>query len=131
MLEFFSRKLPVSRMQRDLTDSTILRNVGCAFSYSMIGFNSIMEGFGKLEINKKKIDEELEENFNVISEGLQTRMKVLGIEESYEKMKEITRKKCDTKKELINFIDTNPFSPDEKKYLKTITPFNYTGIYKL
>ena len=70
----------------------------------------------------------------VVSEGIQTRMKVLGMEESYEKMKDITRKYMDNasiRKELVEFIDGNDFSADEKKYLKTITPFNYTGIYKL
>ena len=131
LLEFFSRKLPVSRMQRDLTDSTILRNVGTAFSHSMIAFTSLLEGLNKIEINEEVMRKELEDNYCVISEGIQTRMKVLGIEGSYEKMKEITRKNSDSKKELLKFIEQSEFTPEEKKYLKTITPFNYTGIYKL
>jgi adenylosuccinate lyase len=131
MLEFFSRKLPVSRMQRDLTDSTILRNVGTAFSHTMIAFTSLLQGLNKLEINEEVMRRELEENYCVISEGIQTRMKVLGIEGSYEKMKEITRKNGDSKKELLKFIEQSDFTLEEKKYLKTITPFNYTGIYKL
>ena len=131
LLEFFSRKLPVSRMQRDLTDSTILRNVGTAFSYTMIAFTSLKEGLNKLEINQEVMKKELEENYCVISEGLQTRMKVLGVDGSYEKMKEITRKNGDSKKELTRFIENSDFTNEEKKYLKTITPFNYTGIYKL
>ena len=134
LLEFFSRKLPISRLQRDLTDSTILRNVGSAFSYILIALSSFETGFDKLDINKKQIDKELEDNYVVVSEGIQTRMKVLGMEESYEKMKDITRKYMDNasiRKELVEFIDGNDFSADEKKYLKTITPFNYTGIYKL
>lgn len=131
MLEFFSRKLPVSRMQRDLTDSTILRNVGTAFGHTMIAFTSLLHGLNKLEINEEVMRKELEDNYCVISEGIQTRMKVLGIEGSYEKMKEITRKNSDSKKELLKFIEQNDFTSEEKKYLKTITPFNYTGIYKL
>jgi adenylosuccinate lyase len=131
MLEFFSRKLPVSRMQRDLTDSTILRNVGTAFSHTMIAFTSLLQGLNKLEINEEVMRKELEDNYCVISEGIQTRMKVLGIEGSYEKMKEITRKNSDSKKELLKFIEQSEFTSEEKKYLKTITPFNYTGIYKL
>ena len=131
MLEFFSRKLPVSRMQRDLTDSTILRNVGTSFSHTLIGFTSLLQGLNKLEINEEVMRKELEDNYSVISEGIQTRMKVLGIEGSYEKMKEITRKNSDSKKELMKFIDQSGFTPEEKKYLNTITPFNYTGIYKL
>ena len=134
MLEFFSRKLPVSRMQRDLTDSTVLRNVGSAFSYSLIAFNSLLDGLNKIEINEPEINKELEDNYMVIAEGIQTRMKVLGIEGSYEKMKEITRNNNDSfqiKKELNKFVESSGFSNEEKKYLKTITPFNYTGIYKL
>ena len=134
LLEFFSRKLPISRLQRDLTDSTILRNVGSAFSYILIAFISLETGLDKLDINKKQIEQELNENYVVVTEGIQTRMKVLGMDDSYEKMKELTRKHTDNssmKKEIINFIDINDFSDEEKKYLKTITPFNYTGIYKL
>ena len=82
MLEFFSRKLPVSS----------LRNVGTAFSHTMIAFTSLLQGLNKLEINEEVMRKELEDNYSVISEGIQTRMKVLGIESSYEKMKEITRK---------------------------------------
>ena len=134
LLEFFSRKLPVSRLQRDLTDSTILRNVGSSFSYILIALSSFETGFDKLDINKTQIDKELEDNYVVVSEGIQTRMKVLGMEESYEKMKDITRKYMDNgsiKKAINEFIDGNEFSLEEKRYLKTITPFNYTGIYKL
>lgn len=134
MFEFFSRKLPVSRLQRDLTDSTILRNVGTAFGHSVIAYNSILEGLNKLQVNEPQINRELEDNFIVISEGIQTRMKVLGIGGSYEKMKELTRNNKDSseiKKELIQFIEQSEFTGDEKKYLKTITPFNYTGVYKL
>lgn len=131
LLEFFSRKLPISRMQRDLTDSTILRNVGSAFSYTMIALNSLKQGLNKLEINTDTLKSELKDNFIVVAEGIQTRMKVIGIENSYEKMKEITRKNSDSKTELIKFIDESNFTESEKTYLKSITPFNYTGVFKL
>ena len=114
LLEFFSRKLPVSRMQRDLTDSTILRNVGSAFSYTLIAFKSLLQGLNKLEINETIMKRELEENYCVIAEGMQTRMKVLGIQDSYEKMKEITRKNSDSKRELQRFIENSEFSNEEK-----------------
>tara|TARA_B100000795_G_C22805081_1_gene444312 strand:- start:4349 stop:5689 length:1341 start_codon:yes stop_codon:yes gene_type:complete len=134
MLEFFSRKLPVSRLQRDLTDSTILRNVGSSFSYTLIAYKYILEGLLEIKINEQELNYELNTNYMVIAEGIQTRMKVLGMKDSIEKMKEITRNTNDTtliKKNLIKFIDEGNFGQEEKKYLKTITPFNYTGIYKL
>ena len=132
MLEFFSRKLPVSRLQRDLTDSTILRNVGTSFSHSLIGYLSIIEGLKKLEVNEIQIKKELEENYMVIAEGLQTRMKVLGINNSYEKLKEITRinDNKDTKTKLKDFInECHYFDDSEKDNLNKLTPFNYTGEY--
>lgn len=132
MLEFFSRKLPVSRLQRDLTDSTILRNVGTSFSYSLIGYLSIIEGLKKLEINEIQMKKELEENYMVIAEGIQTRMKVLGINNSYEKLKEITRinDNKDTRTKLQDFInECHYFDDSEKDNLNKLTPFNYTGKY--
>ena len=130
MLEFFSRKLPTSRLQRDSTDSTILRNVGSAFSYSLIAFNSIMEGLDKIVINEKEINNELNKNYMVIEEGLHTRMKVLGIGDQLKQISQNSNSE-EIKKDLLRFIEQNDFSMEEKKYLKTITPFNYTGIYKL
>lgn len=139
MLEFFSRKLPVSRLQRDLTDSTILRNVGSAFSYTLIAFKSILEGLNKIQINEKEMNLDLENNYSVIIEGIQTRLRVLDIkvvdiDNFSDKMKNITINNDDKnliKKNLIKIIEDGTFGQDEKKYLKTITPFNYTGIYKL
>ena len=134
LLTFMSDKLPKSRLQRDLTDSTILRNVGSAYAYTLIGLKSLAEGLNKLEINKEVIDRDLEENFMVVAEGIQTRMKVLGIENAYEVMKEITRtgkSNEELKIEIKKLIDSLEIEPTEKKYLNTISPFNYTGIYKL
>lgn len=134
LLTFMSDKLPKSRLQRDLTDSTILRNVGSAYAYTLIGLTSLSEGLNKLEINKEVIDRDLEENYMVVAEGIQTRMKVLGIENAYEVMKEITRtgkSNDELKVEIKKLIDSLEIEPTEKKYLNTISPFNYTGIYKL
>jgi len=133
LLQFFSRKLPISRLQRDLTDSTILRNVGVAFSYTLIALKSLAEGLQKLEVNQEKLELDLNENFSVVAEGIQTRLKVLGVENSYETFKELTRnhdgKKMNEKiASLVNSLD---IEESEKKYMNTITPLNYTGIYKL
>ena len=113
MLEFFSRKLPVSRMQRDLTDSTILRNVGTAFSHTMIAFTSLLQGLNKLEINEEVMRKELEDNLVLylkeyrLNEGL-------GIEGDCEKMKEITRKNSDSKRELLKFAEQSDFTQRRK-----------------
>ena len=135
LLNFMSDKLPKSRLQRDLTDSTILRNVGSAYAYTLIALtSSVTDGLGKLEINKEMIDKDLEDNYMVVGEGIQTRMKVLGIENAYEVMKELTRNgksNEDLKKDIKELIDSLEIEPTEKKYLNTISPFNYTGIYKL
>ena len=134
LLNFMSDKLPKSRLQRDLTDSTILRNVGSAYAYTLIALTSLTDGLGKLEINKEMIDKDLEDNYMVVGEGIQTRMKVLGIENAYEVMKELTRNgksNEDLKKDIKELIDSLEIEPTEKKYLNTISPFNYTGIYKL
>lgn len=133
LLDFMSNKLPKSRLQRDLTDSTVLRNVGVAFSHLYIGLESFYKGLNKLELNKKALDRDLEDNYTVVSEGIQTRLKLLGVENSYELLKELTRGKGDEdiKEKLSNLIDKLDIDDSEKKYLNTISPFNYTGIYKL
>ena len=120
------------KMSPCLTDSTILRNVGTSFSYSLIGYLSIIEGLKKLEINEIQMKKELEENYMVIAEGIQTRMKVLGINNSYEKLKEITRinDNKDTRTKLKDFInECHYFDDSEKDNLNKLTPFNYTGKY--
>ena len=132
MLEFFSRKLPISRMQRDLTDSTILRNVGSAFSYMLIGLKSLIVGLYKLDINKKQLKVELDDNYVVVTEALQTRLKVLGIKNTYEKMKELTRNYEDNQSiqvKILEFIDSLEVSENEKSYLKSVTSDNYVGCF--
>lgn len=131
LFEVFSRKLPVSRMQRDLTDSTILRNIGCAFGYSLIAYKSIIKGIKKIDANTDIIKEELYANYVIIAEGIQTKLKVFGIEDSYEKLKDITRNNLDIinlKENLINFIIGLDISNEQKQELLAITPENYYGI---
>jgi len=133
LLELFSRKLPVSRLQRDLTDSTLLRNVGSAFSYTLIALKSLQTGLSKIDINRVQIKKELNNNHIVIAEAIQTKMKVLGIENSYEKMKEITRKRqhvTQLKEDLDTFINSLEISDNDKQKLLEITPFNYVGKFR-
>jgi adenylosuccinate lyase len=132
ILELFSRKLPVSRMQRDLTDSTLLRNVGSAFAYTLIGLKSLHTGLDKIDINEPQIMKELNKNHMVIAEALQSKMKVLGIENSYEKIKKITRTNLQIDKlklEITKFINDLDISIEEKEKLLNLTPSNYTGIF--
>lgn len=133
LLEFFSRKLPISRMQRDLTDSTILRNVGSALSYMVIGIKSLTTGLGKITINESQLNAELDDNYIVVTEAIQTRLKVLGMENSYEELKKISRNYQDPeqiKQNIESFIDGCDISETEKKYLKSITSRNYTGVFR-
>ena len=130
MLEVFSRKLPVSRMQRDLTDSTILRNIGCAFGYSLIAYKSIIKGINKLDANTDIIRKELYANYVIIAEGIQTKLKVFGIDNSYEKIKDITRNNLDTeslRQNMIEFINSLELTHEQKQELLQITPENYFG----
>lgn len=131
LLQFLSDKLPKSRLQRDLTDSTILRNLGIAFSYTLIGYSSLLSGLQKINVDKFTINRDLENNYIIIAEGLQTKLKLLGINDSYEIIKSITRTQCsDTsiKDNLYKYINSLPISDSEKESLLKITPFNYYGI---
>jgi len=128
LFEFFSRKLPVSRLQRDLTDSTILRNIGVAFSYMTIGLRSLIEGLSKITPNRDIIDRELNDNYVVIAEAIQTLLKVWGYENSYESLKDLTRTNTIINKEVFDqFIDNLEIDLEKKQRLKQITPLNYTG----
>lgn len=129
LLQFLSNKLPVSRLQRDLTDSTILRNVGIAFSYTFIGMKSLIEGLSKIEPNSMEIEKELNDNYVVIAEAIQTRLKAWGYSNSYEKLKQLTRTKETINRNVFNeFIDNLEIDEEKKTILKQIDPFNYTGL---
>ena len=124
-----SQKLPISRLQRDLTDSTTLRNIGVPFAHTIIAFKSINKGLSKLFINKDKISKDLEENWSVVAEGIQTMLRREGYFGAYEKLKELTRINEKINQTIINeFINSLDISSEIKKDLKKITPFNYVGI---
>lgn len=129
ILEHLSAKLPISRLQRDLTDSTVLRNVGVPLSHIIIALKSLNKGLDKLILNKEKIDDELNNNWAVVAEAIQTILRRENYPNPYEKLKELTRNnKKITEQSIINFIDTLKVSEKIKQELKQITPFNYTGI---
>ena len=129
LLNHLSEKLPISRLQRDLTDSTVLRNIGVPMSHIKISFNSIMKGLDKLVINKVKIDEDLENNWVVISEGIQTILRREKYPKPYEALKDLTRGRDKIERsDIWNFIEGLKVSDSVKNELKLITPFNYFGV---
>ena len=124
-----SLKLPVSRLQRDLTDSTVLRNIGVPIAHTVIGINSTIKGIKKLLVNTEKINSDLEMNWIVIAEGIQTILRREGFPKPYEALKELTRNNQEiNKKTFTVFIENLEISDEIKKELKKISPFNYTGI---
>ncbi len=129
IFEHLSSKLPISRLQRDLTDSTVLRNIGVPFAHTIIAFRSIEKGLGKLLINDPKIHEDLDNNWAVVAEAIQTILRRENYPKPYEALKDLTRgnQKID-KKAIHQFIDGLKVSSSVKKELKTITPHNYTGL---
>jgi adenylosuccinate lyase len=124
-----AEKLPVSRLQRDLTDSTVLRNIGVPLAHSMIAYNSLMKGLGKLLLNKAKIDADLQANWSVVAEGIQTILRREGYPDPYEALLSLTRtNERITGEKISAFIDSLNIRSEVKKELKAITPSTYTGI---
>ena len=129
IFRFLSGKLPISRLQRDLTDSTVLRNIGVPFSHTIIAFSSLEKGIDKLLLNKDAIDRDLENNWAVVAEAIQTILRREGFSNPYEALKELTRTNKEiTKKSIADFIENLKVSKKVKKELLAISPFNYTGI---
>ncbi len=120
-------KLPISRWQRDLTDSTVLRTLGVGFAHSLIAYQSLMKGLGKLEVNADKLDTDLENSWEVLAEPVQTVMRRYGIANPYEKLKQLTRGKGITRDGLHVFIKTLDIPEDARARLLELTPQNYTG----
>ncbi|PLY16029.1 MAG: adenylosuccinate lyase [Sedimenticola sp.] len=120
-------KLPISRWQRDLTDSTVLRNMGVGFAYTSIALQSAMRGIGKLEANEKRLLDDLSDNWEVLAEPIQTVMRRYGIEKPYEKLKELTRGQRITPEQLSVFVDGLEMPESAKQALKALTPANYIG----
>ena len=129
IFEHLSAKLPVSRLQRDLTDSTVLRNVGVPFGHTLIGFKSTLKGLDKLLLNKTKFEKDLEDNWAVVAEAIQTILRRESYPNPYEALKGLTRtNEAITQTSITNFIETLDVSDTIKTELKAITPSNYTGI---
>ena len=129
IFNFLSNKLPVSRLQRDLTDSTVLRNIGVPFAHTLIVFSSLKNGLNKLLINEEKISKDLKENWVVVAEAIQTILRREGYKNPYETLKKLTRKNTIiNEKEIKSFINSLKINKDIKKELSNITPWNYTGI---
>lgn len=128
VLQHMAQKLPISRWQRDLTDSTVLRNMGVGFAYSLIAYQSMAKGFGKLQLNPTRLNEDLDNAWEVLAEPLQTIMRRYGIEEPYEKLKSLTRGARVTQASLAEFIDTLSVPNDVKDDMKRMTPANYIGL---
>jgi adenylosuccinate lyase len=129
MFGFFADKLPVSRLQRDLTDSTVLRNIGVPFGHTVIALFSIEKGLSKLVLNADKLHADLEKNWIVVAEGIQTILRREAYPQPYEALKELTRGKTQvTQQDIHAFIDELQVSDSLKIELKAITPHNYTGM---
>jgi len=128
IFEHFSMKLPISRLQRDLSDSTVLRNIGVPIGHSLIAFNSLLKGLNKLIVNTGKINSELENNWSVVAEAIQTILRREGYPNPYEALLDLTRTNQKiTNESIISFIENLDLSESIKAELKAITPFNYTG----
>ena len=128
LLRHLSEKLPISRWQRDLTDSTVLRNMGVALGYALLGYDSLLRGLDKLEINREALAADLDAAWEVLAEPIQTVMRRYSLPNPYERLKELTRGKAITREAIAAFIDTLTDLPEaERARLKALTPGNYTG----
>lgn len=129
VFEHISAKLPISRLQRDLTDSTVLRNIGVPIGHTIIGFQSTLKGLNKLLLNESKFAEDLENNWSVVAEALQTILRREGHPNPYEALLKLTRtNEAITKKSITDFIESLDISEEIKEEMRVITPSNYTGI---
>ncbi|GIX24506.1 MULTISPECIES: adenylosuccinate lyase [Caldimonas] len=128
VLTHLSQKLPISRWQRDLTDSTVLRNMGVALGYAVLGYDALTRGLGKLEVHREALAADLEAAWEVLAEPIQTVMRRYGLPQPYERLKELTRGKTITREAIQQFIQTLELPQAEKDRLLAMTPANYTGL---
>ena len=128
VLGFMARKLPISRMQRDLTDSTTLRNMGVGFGYTLIAIRSTIKGLGKLELNVERLAEDLDRNWEVLAEPIQTVMRKVGMDHPYERLKELTRGRRVNAEIMRDFVAALPLPKADKERLLKLTPSTYIGI---
>ncbi|MBQ0131669.1 MAG: adenylosuccinate lyase, partial [Comamonas sp.] len=127
VLKHLSEKLPVSRWQRDLTDSTVLRNIGVALGYATLAYSSMMTGLNKLELNEERLQQDLDNAWEVLAEPIQTVMRRYGVQGAYEKLKEVTRGKTVQAADLHNLINGLEIPQADKDRLLTMTPASYIG----
>ncbi|HPJ52851.1 MAG TPA: adenylosuccinate lyase, partial [Flavobacteriales bacterium] len=124
-----SEKLPISRLQRDLTDSTVTRNIGVPMAHTLIAVDAVMKGLGKLLLNEEAIKRDLDAQWAVVAEGIQTILRRAGYPEPYERLKELTRGKEGVgKADIVAFIEALDVTEDVKERLRTLDPHHYTGI---
>ena len=128
IFQHLSTKLPISRLQRDLTDSTVLRNMGVGFGYSMIAYKSTLKGIGKLKLNEQNLADDLDHAWEVLAEPIQTVMRKAGIEKPYEKLKELTRGNKIDSRTIREFINGLELADEDKQRLLDMTPGSYTGM---
>ena len=128
MLGFLARKLPISRMQRDLTDSTVLRNMGVGFGYALVAVKSTLKGLGKLQLNQDRLAEDLDHNWEVLAEPIQTVMRKVGMANPYERLKELTRGRRVTAEIMKEFVGGLELPEADKKRLLEMTPATYVGM---
>ncbi len=128
VMGFMARKLPISRMQRDLTDSTTLRNMGVGFGYALIAIRSTLKGLGKLELNEARLAEDLDRNWEVLAEPIQTVMRKVGMDHPYERLKELTRGRRVTAEIMQAFVKDLPLPKEDKARLLKLTPSTYIGL---
>jgi adenylosuccinate lyase len=127
VLGHMAQKLPISRWQRDLTDSTVLRNIGVGFGYTLLAYDSCLRGLNKLEVNPARMAEDLDQNWEVLAEPVQTVMRRYGIENPYEQLKELTRGKGISRQALHEFINGLVIPEDARDRLLAMTPASYVG----
>lgn len=128
LMDYFANKLPISRWQRDLTDSTVLRNLGVGLGHSVIAYHSILKGLNKLQVNTKQLQTDLNNNLEVLAEAIQTVMRRYGIPHPYEKLKALTRGKQINSETLREFIDSLHLPESVKKNLRSLSPLDYIGL---
>ena len=128
VMGFMARKLAISRMQRDLTDSTTLRNMGVGFGYTLIAIRSTVKGLGKLELNKERLADDLDHNWEVLAEPIQTVMRKVGMDHPYERLKELTRGRRVNAEIMRDFVAALPLPKSDKERLMKLTPSTYFGI---
>jgi adenylosuccinate lyase len=128
LLAHMSQKLPISRWQRDLTDSTVLRNMGVALGYTLLAHDSLQRGLGKLQLDEAALAADLDASWEVLAEAVQTVMRRHGLPEPYEQLKALTRGQAITRETLAAFIDGLALPEPERERLKALTPATYTGL---